>query len=96
MNAVGTRRRTIERVVWISTVIDVLAYVCKFLPVWRASVTAETAIIVMDEVGLLISVLILIAAPFVVRGWKIPVFAIGMLVLGYLWFSSVAWWVMVK
>jgi hypothetical protein len=96
MNADIGRREVIERIVWIAATIDVLAYACKFLPFWHGSASAETAIILMDEIALVISVLIFIGAPFVVRGWKLPVFVIGMLALCYLWFSSVAWWVMVK
>jgi hypothetical protein len=96
MNADIGRRKAIERIVWIAATIDVLTYACKFLPIWNRLAAAETAIILMDEIGLVISVLIFIGALFVVRGWKLPVFVIGVLALCYLWFSSVAWWVMVK
>ncbi|MGA3370265.1 MAG: hypothetical protein ABSC48_00725 [Terracidiphilus sp.] len=96
MNADASRGKVIGRIVWIATAIDVLAYACKFLPFWHGSAAAETVIVLMDEIGLVVSVLILISVPFVARGWKLPVFVIGMLALCFLWFSSVAWWVMVK
>lgn len=96
MNADTSRRKAIRRIVWIAAVIDVLAYACKFLPLWHGSAVSETAIILTDEIGLVVSVFIFIVVPFVVRGWKLPVFMIGLLALCYLWFSSVAWWVMVK
>jgi hypothetical protein len=96
MNADRSKKKVIGKIVWIAAIIDALTYAFKFLPIWHITTATETAIILMDEIGFVISVLIFICVPFVVRGWKLPLFVIGMLVLCYLWFSSVAWWVMVK
>jgi hypothetical protein len=96
MNAGVNRRNVIEWIVWIAAIIDTLAYACKFLPIWHISSAKETVIILTDEIGFVISVLILIGAPFIIRGWKLIVVVTGMIALCYLWFSSVAWWVMVK
>jgi hypothetical protein len=96
VNAAINWRKVTGRIVWIASTTDVLAYAFKFLPLWHITAAGETVIILMDEIGLVISVAIFIGALFVVRGWRLPLFMIGMLVLCYLWFSSVAWWVMVK
>jgi hypothetical protein len=96
VNTAINLRKVISRIVWIASAIDGLAYALKFLPLWHITAAGETAIILTDEIGLVISLLILIGAPFIVSGWKLLLFMIGMFVLCYLWFSSVAWWVMVK
>jgi hypothetical protein len=96
MNADSNMRKVIEPIVWIASIIDTLAYACKFLSVWHISSSTETAIILTDEILFVISVLILIGAPFIIRGRRLIVIVTGMIALCYLWFSSVAWWVMVK
>jgi hypothetical protein len=96
MNANSIRRKVIGWIVRIAAIIDTLAYACKFLPIWHISSATETVIILTDEIGFVISVLILIGAPFIIRGWRLIVVVTGMIALCCLWFSSVAWLVMVK
>jgi hypothetical protein len=56
----------------------------------------DDVLVVSSEIGLLFSVVAFFLVLFVKRmTWRIAL-AVVTLVLGYLWFSSLLWWVMVK
>jgi len=50
----------------------------------------------MDEIGFLVCLFTFFLTPFCLKGWRMISVAIGSVLLGYLWFASIAWWVMVK
>jgi hypothetical protein len=84
------------RIVLIAFAIDVLAYALKLILPWRLFATHETFVIVGDEIGLLFCVFTFLGAVICLSGWKAIATVVGSLVVGYFWFASVAWWVMVK
>jgi len=75
---------------------DLLAYALKLILLWRLFAAHETFVIVEDLVGLVVSVFTLLGAGICLNGWKAIAIVVGSLVLGYYWFASLAWWVMVK
>ncbi|MGA7831210.1 MAG: hypothetical protein WCA21_09630 [Terracidiphilus sp.] len=77
-------------------IVDVIVYVCRCL-VHRGFYEGHCSLMVIcAESGFIASVIVFPLALFGIRRtWKLPV-AVGALVVAYLWFSDIAWWVMVK
>ena len=52
--------------------------------------------VICAEIGFIVSLVVLVLALISIRSkWK-AVVAAGSLIIAYLWFSDIAWWVMVK
>jgi hypothetical protein len=75
---------------------NVLAYTAKLLLPWSLVTQHVGPIVVLSETGFVVSLLILVFAPVFLTGRRMVTVVIVDLILGYLWFSSIAWWVMVK
>jgi hypothetical protein len=76
--------------------LDALLYVVKWMTPWRVVSSHVGPVVVMDEIGFVVSIFTFFLAPVTLTGWRMVSLAIGSVLLGYLWFASIAWWVMVK
>jgi hypothetical protein len=75
---------------------NVLSYGVKLLVPWRLVSAHVDAVVPLDWAGIAVSLIAFFLAPICLKGWRMISVLIGSLVLGYLWFSSIAFWVMMK
>jgi hypothetical protein len=89
-------RERVSAGVLVAFVVDALFYIAKLITPWRLVSSHVGAVVVMDEIGFVVCLLTFFLAPISLTGWRMISIVIGSVLLGYLWFASVAWWVMVK
>jgi hypothetical protein len=92
----GTRRDRAGSVGKVLFAVNVLVYLGRCL-MHRDFYEGHYSIAVLcAEGGVIVSIVALIIAVVSLRrGWKVAV-ASGSLIMAYLWFSDIAWWVMMK
>jgi hypothetical protein len=76
--------------------VDVCLFVFKWLLFKRLFGKHDDLLVGASEIGLIMSIAAFVLTVFDMRKiWRV-ILAIGSLVLGYLWYSSLLWWVMAK
>ena len=96
MNTAGIWREISIRIALVVFWVEVLAYISRLL-LHKGFYEANYKVMVIGaEIGFLVGIGVAILALIAMRSrFKIPT-VIGALILAYLWFSDIAWWVMVK
>lgn len=96
MNAIRTWRDTSGRVAIAVLSADLLIYLARLLVHKMFYEGHYQVMVICAESGFLLSIAAVVLALICTqRNFKIPM-VIGALVMTYLWFSDIAWWVMVK
>jgi hypothetical protein len=77
-------------------IVNAVAYACRCLMHRKFYEDHSSMMVVCAEIGFVVSVVALaLALAGLPRKWKL-VMCVGSLVITYLWFSDIAFWVMVK
>jgi hypothetical protein len=93
---VRTWRNKAGSVVIIAFAVDLFLYLARCLMHRRFYEDHYSVMVICAEGGFIVSIVAFILALVSMRrGWRVAV-ASGSLIMAYLWFSDIAWWVMVK
>jgi hypothetical protein len=89
-------RGSMRTFVFVIFAANVLAYGTKLLLPWRLVSAHVGAVVLLDWAGISVCLIPILLAPICLKGWRLILVVMGSLAIGYFWFSSIAWWVMVK
>jgi hypothetical protein len=89
-------RERVRPVVLLASGANVLLYIMKLITPWKLISSRAGGVVVLDEICFVVCLFTFFLAPFCLTGWRMISVALASVLLGYLWFASITWWVMVK